>query len=237
MKKIVLTSLVCLLAANTAFAANSVAVTAAAALGPNNGGTACGGGMCGLAVTLDGSTNAAKVVDNTPADEGPYRADFWFDANTLNMATTGQLFVLARGTETTLARSAFQVMVNKDAGIFRFSIRAGTNTAGVFRISPRLNYDADCGGVRLQVEFERSPAPGTPAGEVTVTLLEVENAGGACSMVPGTFINTAQFHGNGINNSNMNVDDHHLGAVGGMTAAMTGTFHVDEHRSFRTLAP
>ena len=233
MKKIVLLSIASLLAANAAFAANSVAVTAAAAMGPNNGGTACGGGMCGLAVTLDGSTNVAKVVDNTPAAESIYRADFWFDPNTLAGAN-GNLFVLVRGTDVDLNRSAFQVMVNKQSDIFRFSLRAGTNAAGVFKLSTRMNYVPACGSVRLQVEFEQSPAPATPGGEVTLTLLETENA---CSMTPGTFINTAQFHGSGINNSTVSVDDHHLGAVGNIPAAITGTMYVDEHRAFRTLAP
>ena len=236
MKKIVLLSIASLLAANAAFATNSVAVTAAAAMGPNNGGTACGGGMCGLAVTFDGaSVNVAKVVDNTPAAEPIYRADFWFDPNTLSM-TDGNLFVLVRGTDVDLNRSAFQVIVNKASGLFRFSLRAGTNSAGVFKISPRLNYVPACGSIRLQLEFEQSPMPATPGGEVTLTLLETENA---CSMTAGTFINTAQFHGSGINNSTISVDDHHLGAVGNVPAAgnISGTFYVDEHRAFRTLAP
>lgn len=233
MKKIVLLSIASLLAANAAFAANSVAVTAAAAMGPNNGGTACGGGMCGLAVTLDGNTNVAKVVDNTPAAESIYRADFWFDPNTLT-GPNGNLFVLARGTDVDLNRSAFQILVNKNSDIFRISLRAGSNTAGVFKLSPRLNYSAACGAIRLQIEFEQSPAPATPGGEVTLTLLETENS---CSMTPGSFINTTQYHGQGINNSNISVDDHHLGGVGNIPAALTGTFYVDEHRAFRTLAP
>lgn len=233
MKKIILLSLVCLLAANAAFAANSVAVTAAAAMGPNNGGTACGGGMCGLAVTLDGSTNPAKVVDNTPANESIYRADFWWDPNTLNMPDA-TLMVIARGTDLDLNRSDFQILVNHKSGLYRLSIRAGSNSAGVFKISPRITYDPACGAMRMQVEFEQSPAPGTPGGEVTVTVLETENA---CAITAGTFINTAQFHGVGINNSTLGVDDHHVGAVGNIPATTTGTFYVDEHRAFRTLAP
>lgn len=241
MKKIVLISILCLLAANAAFAANSIAVTAAAAMGPNNGGTACGGGMCGLAVTLDGSTNPAKVVDNTPNNEAPYRADFWIDPTGLTM-NQGNIFVVARGTQqnTTPIKAAFQVLVMRDQGIFRYSLRAETNNPnpGISKISPRINHDNDCGGARLQIEFEKSPAPATPGGEVTLTLLEVENPGGACSMVPGTFVNTAMVHGEGINNSNLDIDDHHFGAIGGpIPATASGTFFLDEHRAFRTLAP
>ena len=237
MKKIVLISILCLLAANAAFGASSIAVTAAAAMGPNNGGTACGGGMCGLAVTIDGGT-IAKVVDNTPNNEAPYRADFWVDPSGLTM-NQGNIFVIARGTQQNLSpiRAGFQVLIMRDQGIFRYSIRAETNTPAVSKISPRINHDNDCGGARLQVEFEKSPAPATPGGEVTVTLLEVENPGGACSMVPGTFVNTAQFHGEGINNSNVDIDDHHVGAVGAIPATASGTYFLDEHRAFRTLAP
>lgn len=214
------------------FAANTLDVNNTAAMGPDNGSTTCSGGNCGLEVIFDGSVNAAKVVDTTPTDEGPYRAQFWVDFSNLSM-NDSTFFVFARATDVDLFRSGLQLLVTRKFNIFRLSGRAGTNSPSVFRITPRLNIPDTCQNLLLQVEREQSPAPATPGGELTITVLD--STGSGCP-ANDSFVNTTQFHGVGINNSSIGIDDFHWGAVGNIAAGMTGSMYLDEFSSFRTLA-
>lgn len=229
---LVSTLLLAFASSGAALAANSLSVTNAAAMG-SSGGTACGGGECGLEIVFDGTSTIAKVVDNTPVDESIYRADFWIDFSNLTQSN-GTFFVFMRATDTDLVRSAFQALVTRIFNIYRISGRAGTNTAGVFRITPRINIVDTCQALHLVIEREQSPVPATPDGEVTITV--VESTGTGCP-ANGTFVNTTQFHGAGVNNSDVGVDDLHGGAVGNIGAGITGSMYFDEFSSFRTLAP
>ena len=209
------------LIAGSAFGATSLSVTADAALGGTN---------FGLEVTFDGTGGVAKVVDDTPADESTYRAQFWVDFTNMTMGDS-TFFVMQRSTDTDLFRSGHQILVTRKNNLFRISGRAGTNNATAFRITPRLNVTDACGPVHLQIERTQSPAPATPGGELTITVLD----GGTC-LTNGDFVNTTQFHGNGVNNSEVNIDDLHWGAVGSVTTTATGDLYLDEFASFRTLA-
>ena len=217
-----------LLVAGSAFGANSLAVTNAAAMG-GTGGTACGGGACGLAVTLDGSTNAAKVVDQTPNNETPYRAQFYLDLATLNQ-NNASFWILARATEQSAVNSAFQLIVTRKFDQWRFFLRARTNGA-VDRFTGRITLDDADGRVPTlyQVQFYASPTPGVAGGDVELCALT--------GVAAGTCVDTFSIFGNLLNNSNLNVDDIHLGAVGSLGAHLSGTFYLDEFASFRTLAP
>ena len=218
-----------LLVASSAFGANSLAVTAAAAMG-GTGGTACGGAPCGLAVTVDGSTNPARVVDDTPNDEAVYRAQFYLDMN--DVVQGEQTFwVLARGTEQSSFTSAFQLIMTRKFNQWRLFLRARTN-GSVDRFTGRITWDdADLrADTLLQIEFYASDAPGVPGGDVELSVLQGVNS--------GTSVNTFDIFGNLLNNSTKNVDDILLGAVGNIPAGqLNGTFHIDEFASFRTLAP
>ncbi|MCP5110823.1 MAG: hypothetical protein GY953_08320, partial [bacterium] len=92
-----------LLAAGGAMAQNSLDVNNAAAMGPDNGGTLCSGGNCGLEIIFPGgSTNQALVRDDTPDNEAIYRAVFWFDPSNLtdNPNPAGYIHIFQRATET-----------------------------------------------------------------------------------------------------------------------------------------
>jgi hypothetical protein len=226
MKKIavLLSILMVVLGAPEAFAANSLAVTNAAAMGPEDGGQ-CSGGPCGLAVTMDGSTNPARVQDDSPNNEAIYRASFWFDPTGLTMAET-DYFVIARWTETSaVVGSAMLLMVYKN-GNYRLFARAANNAAGVFRFTSRINLT---GANRIQIEWTQSPAPATPGGDMVVTILEGPQAGATVA------ISDIQ----GLNNSARDIDNAMIGAVGNLANApgTSGTMYFDTFESFRTLAP
>lgn len=225
-----------LLVAGSAFAANTGSVTNACAMGPDNGGTACAGGNCGFQLDFDGSANAVKVVDDTPNDEGIYRAQFWLNLETLT-ANDGQLFVIARGTELSNFASAFQILAVNKNGAYRFFTRAVTNTLNPAapRFSDRITINAGefANDLLFQIEFTSAETCGVAGGEAQLTLLDASP--GPVADV-GKVVNTENVFGSKINNCLLNVDDAHMGmvAVGGVTG---GTMCFDEFASFRTLAP
>ena len=227
---LVLVAAALLLTAGAAFGANSIDVNNAAAMGPDNGGTACSGGNCGLEIIFDGSVNVAKVVDDTPADESLYRAEFYMNFDNLTMGD-GTFFVAMRATDLDLFRSAFQILVTRKFNIFRLSGRAGTNNPAVFRITPRINISDGDGEILMRAEWEQSPAPATPGGEFTLTIVD---CGGCAS--EGQSVNTTDFHGVGANNNSVGVDDLHAGAVGNIPGTNNGSMYFDEFASFRTLS-
>jgi len=228
----------CLLLAGTAFGQNSLSVNENAAMS-GVGGTACNGSPCGLEVLVQtGQSNAAKVVDDTPADEAAYRAQFWMSFNdmTQNDAT---FWALGRGTALPAFGAAIQVLVIKRFGLWRLFLRGQTNS-GADRFSERINL-SDAEGrepFMVQVTFEQSSAPGTPGGEVTMTLLECSDGSGGgtgdCG-AKGQTVTTAEIFGEGINNSNLHISDFHWGAVGNVAGNLNGSFYLDEFASFRTL--
>lgn len=220
-----------LMLAGTAFGANSLAVNNNAAMG-GVGGTACSGGPCGLEIILDGSNNPARVVDETPNGESIYRAQFYVNMNNLVQTEgPGNFWAMGRGTKLPEFKASFQFLVIKKFNQWRFFLRGQTN-ASTDRFTGRIDVpDADGRAPMLfQVTFTQSPAPGTPGGEVELCLLQ---GGGG---VQGTCVKTADIFGEGINNSNLAVDNVLFGGVGNLGAFLNGSFYFDEFASFRTVA-
>lgn len=226
MKKIAVafTILVLVFAASDAFAANSLAVTNAAAMGSEDGGQ-CSGGPCGLAVTLDGSTNPARVQDDSPNNESVYRASYWFDPTGLTMAES-DYFVIGRWTETDAAVGSAMLLTIYKNGKYRLFARAANNAAGVFRFTSRINLT---GANLIQIEWTQSDAPATPGGDMVVTILEGPQAGASVA------ISDIQ----GLNNSARDIDNALIGGVGNLANApgTSGVMYFDTFESFRTLAP
>lgn len=76
-------ALLCAIGMTAAVAsADSITVTNTAAMG-SSGGTACGGGPCGMQLFHDNST-VAFVQDNTPEAESQYRFEFLFNPNDIS---------------------------------------------------------------------------------------------------------------------------------------------------------
>lgn len=236
-KSTILALLVLLLAlAGTASAQpNSITVTAAAAMGPDNGGINCGGGNCGLQADFTlGDTTRAFVRDDTPSlsgGEAVYRVVFWFDPTGLtpNPSSTGFFHVLMRTTETTLFRAPFQLLLFQKFNLNRLAARAETNSAGVSLITNRIDLT---GANQIQVTWTQSAAPGTPDGHLLVEVVQGPQTGACVSVA--NFPGTTQ---TGINNSNLHVDNILMGAVGNIPTTIEGTEYFDEFQSFRTLGP
>ena len=223
MKKVLMSVIVIGLVATVGTAANTLNV---------NGTAAANGTNYGLEVIFDGSGSIAKVVDNTPVDETTYRAEFWFHPNSCPMGgtgATGHYFSLMRATDQQTFRSSFQLLLTNKFNLYRLSGRAGTNSAGVFKITSRINLDPTAWH-KIRVELTNSPTAGVPGGDLVITMVEGPQAGQSVS--------SSAFHGVGINNSLITADDLHMGAVGNVDATITGgSMYFDEFESYRTLAP
>ncbi len=227
LSKILLASTILLLAASGAMAQNSIAVNNAAAMGPDNGGTACGGGNCGMEIIFPGgSTNAARVQDDTPADEAIYRAVFWYDPSNIadNPSAAGYIHIFQRTTETGTFRAPYQLILLQKSNLKRLFIRSLTNPS-VVRFSNRINLT---GANEFEVTFTQSPTPGVAGGNVKIEVLTGPQAG-QCVETKDT--------SPGLNNSQLDVDNVLAGAVGNISASVTGSAYFDEFSSFRTLAP
>jgi len=190
--------------------ANSLAVNAAAAMNGTN---------YGLQVTFTGATNNVYVLDNTPDNEPIYRCQFWMDFNTF-AAPDSTWWVVARATEETAIRSAFQVLALQKWGLYRVWLRALTNGLAE-RFTTRINLQPGTPSL-LQVEFLQSDTPGVANGFVRLSVLDGYAAGQSVEVA--------------MNNSNFNVDNFRMGALQAKTT-MSGSYYLDEFASFRTLAP
>lgn len=219
MKKIAAVSIALLVFGVLNVSAATLAVNNAAAMG-GTGGTACSGGPCGLEVTFNGATSAAFVRDDTPANEGIYRAQFWFDPNNITM-NDGTFHVLFRATQEVPFRACFQIMLVKKSGLTRLWVR-GLNNPGTERFTNRINIPAD-GPQLIQVEWERSDTPGVLNGYATISIIDGSAAGATETVM--------------LNNSAFGVDFVNMGAVGNIAATTIGSHYFDEFESYRTLAP
>jgi hypothetical protein len=211
MKKFVFAGIIALLLSPIVADAASLAVTNPAAMAGTN---------YGLAVTFTGDTAKAYVKDETPDGETIYRAQFWFDPASVNMADR-TYYVLFRATRTTPMSAAVMILHKYVAGTHRIWLR-GLNNPLTVRFSTRIDLMAGSPSL-LQVEWTQGDTPGVLSGNATLTVLDGYAAG--------------QSVGIDLNNSDFVVDDCLLGAVGNVPATSTGTIYVDEFASYRTLAP
>ncbi|GGM86046.1 hypothetical protein GCM10009721_08470 [Terrabacter tumescens] len=188
----------------------SVAGTTAAGL-PN------GGGNVGLAATV-GSRNApAYVVDESPANEVTYHAQFAFHPNTLSTGASATAWVTVFEGRTATGQ-AFAVQFH----------RVGTGaTAGQLRIVMNRNTTGNTTG----------PAVGLSTGSHTVRVDWVQGTGGSLRLlVDGTLRDTRTGNNTG---SAMQVQAVRLGITSGptTTSTMAGTAWFDSFVSTRNSIP
>jgi hypothetical protein len=194
-------------------AANSLAVTGAAALS----------GSYGMAVTHDGSTNRVYVQDSTPAEETTYNASFWIKKNTLYIdncsGTCSDRHVIFLARDTVPAVTPFRVT------IIRFKV---DGIAGA-RYAIRLSAREDAGNFRFVGGFILS---NTAAREVRVEWAAGAGTGYA-RLYKGDVL---QAELTGLDNDTMTIDLVRLGATSGLTAAdieTNGTVYFDDFVSTR----
>lgn len=201
-----------LLLAGAAQAQNSVAVTGAAAMNGTN---------FGLEVSLDGaSTNLAYVQDDTPTDETVYRASFWVNANNLGMAL-------------------FQ----------RFPIFLGRDDANGNVLRLQLHYNGNNHRLRLQIRKNNGDwVQAREMGDTGPQFLAIGSDTPRDVLIEARYENSNMgfvrlvangrtFFKEGYQAGNYEIDHIRFGATRNLTAALNGSFYLDEFQSFRTLAP
>ncbi len=108
----------------------------------------------------------------------------------------------------------------------RVFIRASSNATGpnTVRFSARSD---STGANEYEITFTQSPTPGVAGGNVKLEVLQGPQAGDCVEI---------KDFAPGLNNSNLDVDDVLAGAVGNISASISGSQYFDEFSSFRTLA-
>ncbi len=200
--------LVGLLSAGSAFGAASLAVTAPAAMN---------GTSFGLAVTLDGVAGGpAYVQDATPNSEGTFRALFWLQPNTMTADATQHSHTLYS-------------VHNPGDGVAVVRLDLYRLSGGTMRV--RLACRQDDGSYERTTLITLGPVGAEPDRE-----LQMEWGSGA-----GTgFCRLTRFGGanpsveiTDLDNDTLSVRRARLGATFSVDADVTGTYFVDEYRSFR----
>jgi hypothetical protein len=167
-------------------------------------------GFYGLKAFINNNP-AIYVIDNTPNLESHYRARFYFDPNSINMATNDAHFIFY-GIE-----SNGKVAVRLEFGWSgsNYRIRAGLrdNTTGYINTSWFTINDAMH---VIEFDWQASTGPGANNGNLGLWIDGIQQANLA-----------------GINNDSVSIDSIRLGAVAGVDKGTRGTLFFDEFRSNR----
>ena len=230
MKKVFMLVIVAALAlVGQAEAANSLAVTNAAAQDGNYG----------LEVFLDGSTNQVYVRDDTPDQESVYRTSFWFHKNDLYMdscsgaCSTRFVNFLARQ-ESPSAATVFRLIVRRLAADGaqgpRYSLAFGVrNDIGDFVYMGGVVLTG--GNLRKHITLEWQA--GDPFTNNGIARLYSSNDGGTPNL---------QFERTNLQNGTMRIDHIRWGATSGLDDQptdpnTTGSIYLDSFESYRTMLP
>ena len=196
------------LCAAPAMAANGVAVTAGCAVE----------GSFGMALTLDGSTNAAYVQDNSPATETTFRARFQLRSNTLNLPNASA-YAIAGFNGDAASGSVLRVYLTRNfAGAWRARAQAKNDPGGAnWTRTGNVTLMGNGTPFTRQVEVEWGASDGSDNGFVTIRRID----------------NGASATETGIDNDQSEINRALFGGVLGMTGAMSGTACYDSYSSFR----
>ena len=167
-------------------------------------------GTLGMQAMLD-DTVAIYVTDDTPNLEPRYRARFYFDPNSISMATGDAHFILVgyTGTSTPILRLEFQMAASG------YQLRARVFTDGGawlstawFPLSDTLH--------PLELDWRAATAAGANNGGLTLWIDGLQQADLT-----------------GVDNDTQRMDRLRLGAISGMDATTLGTYYFDAFESRR----
>jgi hypothetical protein len=209
-----LIGVVAVLSASAATAANTLAVTNAAAID----------GAYGLEVSIDGSSSdLAYVEDNSPAGETVYRAQFWLDHNNPTMAI-GDAVNIFRGVQDTGDKKNILVKMKKgkDSNIYIYAF-CQNNAGGWVLANKGMLFKDKATGV--MIEWQAATTAG--ANDGFLKMYKVTISGGAVLKGQAT----------GINNDTKIVDTARMGLTNAPAAGLAGTLYFDSFESYRTMAP
>jgi hypothetical protein len=170
-------------------------------------------GTCGLQAVVNDNT-ALYVWDITPASESRYRARFYFDPNSIGMAS-GDLHYILQGL-TGSGTNVFTVQLNNNTGTtagYRTRTQvfndAGSATNGTyFSISNATHF--------IEIDWKAASAAGANNGYITLWIDGVQ-----------------KYTSPGIDNDTRRVEEVRLGAVAGIDNGTRGTYYVDAFESRR----
>ena len=166
-------------------------------------------GTNGLQAVID-DNNAIYLTDDTPNAEPRYRARFYFDPNSISMASGDNHFILRgySGTSTLMLRLQFRF--SKGAYQVRAALRDDSSTwtnSAWLTISDTAHF--------IELDW-RAASAGANNGGLTLWIDDVERA-----------------NLSGIDNDTRRVDRIQLGAVNGIDSGTRGTYYFDAFESRR----
>jgi hypothetical protein len=163
-------------------------------------------GIQQMKVTID-DTNNIYTTDDNPTSETHYRARFYFNPNSLKMASGNAFFI-------------FNGFKGTSGAVFRLELGSGANG---YQIRVKVMNDAS--------SWTNGPwVPISNAGHsIEIEWLSASKTGGINLWVDGAQVAAVS----GINNGTLRVDRVRLGAVGGIDSGTAGTFYIDAFESRR----
>jgi hypothetical protein len=167
-------------------------------------------GAQGLQAVID-DVNPIYITDDSPNAEQHYRARFYFDPNSIIMASTDAHFI-------------FKGFMGTGADVLQVEFR---NSAGVYQIRGKLLNDASAFVVTNW--FNISDAPHAIEVDWRAASGVGANNGGLTLWIDGI----QQTNLTGIDNDTWWVDRARLGALAGMDAGTSGTYYFDAFESRR----
>jgi PKD repeat protein len=170
-------------------------------------------GACSLRAVIDDNVSI-YVTSNHPNAESRYRARFYFNPNSISMAS-GDLHTILLG-RTGSGASVFTVQLNNNTGTntgYRIRTQifndAGSSTNGTyFGITNATHY--------IEIDWQAATAAGANNGYITLWIDGVQ-----------------KYTSPGIDNDARRVEEVRLGAVAGIDAGTRGTYYFDAFESRR----
>ena len=165
-------------------------------------------GSQGLQAVID-DTNPIYVTDDRPNAEPRYRARFYFDPNSITMASGDAHYIFRgfTGTSTVVLRMEFR----NSSGTYQ--LRAGLlNDSSVwlnttwFSISDASHF--------IELDWQAATAVGTSDGRLTLWVDGAQRA-----------------ELNGVDNDTLRIDRVRLGTLGGIDSGTSGTYYFDDFES------
>jgi hypothetical protein len=167
-------------------------------------------GTQGMQAIID-DTNTIYVTDDNPNLETRYRARFYFDPNSITMASGDAHFI-------------FKGFMGTSTDVFQVEFR---NSAGVYQIRGKLMNDSSA--FVLTNWFDLSDAPHAIEVDWRAASGVGANNGGLTLWIDG--IQKADV--TGVDNDTWRIDRARLGALAGMDAGTSGTYYFDAFESRR----
>jgi hypothetical protein len=185
----------------------SVSVTDAGDLNVNS--SAALKGIYGMQAVLD-DNNAIYVTDDSPNAETRYRVRFYFDPNSIAMASNDAHYIFYGYTSTTTLVLRLEFRISKGSYQLRAALRNDSNswsTSNWFTISDAPHF--------IEMDWRASTASGANNGGLT---LWIDGGNPRATL-------------SGVDNDTRRIDRIQLGAVSGMDSGTRGSYLFDAFES------